>query len=233
MVHLRRCEAAYVEGIAKMKTVTITMLAVAGMAATANAEAFSTLKFDINQFDYTTSGMLSGSFTGTIDFSFNDSLTNLQPVEGNNTGPLGSFDAAGSGGTLESFSGQLTFSGGSVTGGTFSWGNDEGDSALTGVASAGSITQVPNGSFRVDGLLVDFFFTSSDQTFGEVDLSKFYIGAAGDLSNAARGDFAALRLSGANGGTADGEFVVTLVPMPTAVAMAGLGLAGVATRRRR
>lgn len=216
-----------------MKTAFIAVAAVAGLAGSASAEAFDTLKFDINQFDYEASGTLSSEFTGTITFSYNDSLTNMQAVEGRNGGTLGAFHVAGNGGELTDFFGRLSFTSGAVTGGTFGWANDDSDSAITGVASAGSIFMVPNGSFRVDGLLVDFFFTSEDRLFGDVDLAKFYAGVDGDVSRVARGDFAALRLSGATAGTADGEFVVTTIPLPTAAAMAGLGLAGIGLRRRR
>lgn len=217
-----------------MKKGLIAVAAVVGLAASAQA-GDPVLKFDIQQFDYSASGALSTSFSGTINFSFNAVTTALNSVEGSNS-LFGPFSDAGSGGTLTAFSGTLTLVGGSVTGGNFGWANGVGDSVSTSVGAAGAIVSTVGSGFQINGLLTNFTFATAggDQLFGAVDLDKFYSGlAAGTVvSNAVTGDFTTLRLSGAQSGYADGEFVVS-VPMPTAAGLGVLGLGGLATRRRR
>ena len=220
-----------------MKTWKIAAAAASFAFAGSAFAGHPVLFFDIQQFDYSATGALSESFTGTITYSFGAD-TVLNSVEGASTSS-GPFTDAGDGGTLSTFSGMLTFSGGTVTGGSFAFGNTAGDSVTVSVRSgAGDIdsnVSVEGTSFSINGLLFDWVFVSDDspEKFGDVDVSAFF-DSNGDAI-AGIGDFLNFDLSGGASGRADGEFLVvaSTIPLPTAAGLGLVGLAGVASRRRR
>jgi len=219
-----------------MKTWQIAAAAASFAFAGSAFAGHPVLTFDIQQFDYSASGALSESFTGTITYSFGGD-TVLNGVGGASTTD-GPFTDAGDGGTLSSFSGMLTFSGGMVTGGSFSFGNTAGDSVTVSVTGGfGDIDEdvsTEGSSFSINGLLFDWVFVSDDspEKFGDVDVSAFF-DSNGDAI-ASLGDFRNFDLSGGITGRADGEFlVVSPIPLPSAAGLGLVGLAGVASRRRR
>ncbi|MEM9063998.1 MAG: hypothetical protein AAGB51_00745 [Planctomycetota bacterium] len=214
-----------------MKIATIAAVAAAaGFASSAMASApYPNLRFDIQQFSYEADSALSESYTGSINYTLGAGF--LNSVEGSDSGAFGTFESAGDGGTLTDFTGMLTFVSGNVTGGSFSWTNDTGDTITVDVvANAGSLNSTAGSGFAIDGLLIDFVF--SDDMFGAVDASEFF-----DMGTPlpATGDFLNLRLAGGMSGTADGEFQISaqIIPAPTAAGLGLAGLAGIATRRRR
>ncbi|MEM9065310.1 MAG: hypothetical protein AAGB51_07450 [Planctomycetota bacterium] len=201
----------------------------AGDIASQNYPAYPVLKFDLNQLGFESSEELSESFTGTISvFDITESV--LNSVEGSGT-PFGSFTEAGNGGVLDSLTARLTFDNGDVTGGSFTFSNDLGDELSIDVAAAGQIRETVGSAFFVDGLVATGNFTTSDQFFGDVDLSEFYSNG-GLLSEALIGDLTLHRVA-ENGsvGTLDAEIVV-LVPSPGTAVLCGFG-ALAASRRRR
>ena len=210
------------------------------VVATAQAQPFNTLKWDINGVETAIVGGTStvqagalvagggdaSTFTGSIMWTTGGAT--FQDVTGSNTGILGSgFVNAGDPGTLASISGTVRFDSGLTTGVGFTFTNVAGDSFSTSIA-AGGILQWGISSYTVTGLTFDGSFALvSGSSFGTVDVSQFI--AAGSFGGLLKDIFIAPDQANQ---TTDLELIVA-VPLPGGAAMASLGLLGLATRRRR
>lgn len=225
-------------------------VALAGaVVATAQAQPFNTLKFDINQVDTTITGGTSGvqagalaasggdagTFTGSIVWSmggFTKFAGTPGQVTGRNTGIFGGgpFVNAGDPGTLASISGTVNFVAGMTTGVGFTFANLAGDTFTTSIAAGGALVWDGTGSYTVTGLTFDGSFAplSVPGFFGAVDVSQFI--AAGNSFGGLFKDIFIVPDQATQ--TTDLELIVA-VPLPGGAAMASLGLLGLATRRRR
>ncbi|MEM9065309.1 MAG: hypothetical protein AAGB51_07445 [Planctomycetota bacterium] len=191
--------------------------------------AYPVLKFDLNQLQFELDSVLTESYSGSL-FIFSGDESTLRSVEGSGS-QFGAFTGAGSGGSLGSFSSQIDFSGGEVTGGFIELSNDIGDSLSIQLSAAGQVRGTAGSGFFIDGLHAGSGFDSADQFFGDVDLAEFY-STSGPLSDTLIGDLLIHRIpGGTTGGTLDAEIVV-LVPGPGALAAFGT-IAMLGTRRRR
>lgn len=127
-----------------------------------------------------------------------------------------------------SFTGVINLVGGGVTGGSLMLALQNGDTfAASIVGGIGQVnTQVGQG-FSIDGLVTSAVFNAS--TFAGVDITPWY------SSQPLNGSFINFTFGpNANGTDMDTDIdIFVVVPSPVAGGMAGVGLMGLAARRRR
>ncbi len=216
------------------KTTTMAMaLMLAGAPA---AMADNILQIDIDALSAEASGAFSESFTGTLhifnnatdaDLNGNAEILDLL-VDGT---------AQGTGGATTSefaFDMNISFAGGEITSGSLTVAVDQGGSENTYTASlaptsGGAILDIGNGTFLVGGLTFNGLFADADGTFLGVDITRW-----GSIQPVP-GRFAQIAFT-PNQDNIDSDTDVDVfiaVPTPAGAAMAGLGILGLAARRRR
>lgn len=214
---------------------TLILAAAASLASAPVVLADDVLQIDVDALSAVASGAFSETFTGSLhvfntaaDEDFNENAEILDVlIDG---------DAQGTGGAgVDEFSFDmvLNFSGGNITSGTIEVAVDQGGSENTYAAdvaatSGGSILDI-GGTFLIGGLTFDGLFASPAGTFLGVDISRW-----GDVQPVP-GRFAQIAFE-PNGDNIDEDTDVDVfiaIPTPAGAAMAGLGLLGVAARRRR
>ncbi len=130
--------------------------------------------------------------------------------------------------TLASFSGDILFAGGFVSGGSFTVTNVDGSSySASIVAGIGRIRTQAGQGFRIDGLTFQGLF--SGPLFAGVNVSPFF------SVQPLFGSFLHFAFSpNAAGRDADADIdIFATIPLPTSAGLAGAGLLGLAGIRRR
>ncbi len=229
------------------------LLGAAVIASTASAAlAANELQIDVNSL---TTQVMAGADAGTPDMYNSDSglysggATRGSAFGTTFTGSIAMFDDATSVlagvlidgadahpvGTLANFTGQIDFVNGGVAGGFIQVDVLESDAVTVNTyfaqiqTGAGAITTQAGQGFKIDGLTFMGMFSSS--TFAGVDVTQW------DNAEPLSGSFLQFKFNPDQNGTdIDSDIdIFVVVPMPTAPALAGVGLFGVfaTTRRRR
>lgn len=172
-------------------------------------------------------GGFGTNFTGSL--AMTDDATSVLAgilIDGSDANPVGS---------LADFSGQIDFVNGAVSGGFLQVDVLESDGVTMNSYTAqifdgaGQITTQAGQGFKIDGLT--FMGAFSSDTFAGVDVSLW------DESEPLTGSFLQFKFNpDANGVDMDSDIdIFVVVPLPTAPALAGIGLVGMlgVTRRRR
>lgn len=133
-------------------------------------------------------------------------------------------------GQLSSFSGTIDLVLGAVTGGSLSMTLLNGDTFMaTIVGGQGQVNTQSGQGFQIDGLVTSALFGPGPSFFAGVDISPFYNGQP------LNGSFLNFTFTpDANGNDANTDIdIFVVIPSPLAGGMAGIGLMGLAARRRR
>lgn len=214
---------------------TLILAAAASLASAPAVLANDVLQIDVDALTAVASGAFSDTFSGTLhvfnsaaDEDINENAEILDVlIDGNAQG------TGGAGVGDFSFDMFLTFNAGSITGGTIQVAVDQGGSentydASVAATSDGSILDI-GGTFLIGGLTFDGTFASPAGTFLGVDISPW------GVVQPVPGNFAQIAFNpNQNNIDADTDVDVFIaIPTPAGAAMAGLGLLGVAARRRR
>lgn len=213
----------------------VTMAGVlAGIAGLASAN--EVLQVDVNGLSARSSGAFSESFTGSLSVFSSVANPDLDGdaeildvlIDGNNQNTTGA--------AFGDFSFELTlmFSAGTINAGFLQVRVDENGSentysAMVSPGSGGSILEIGPGEFIIGGLTFDGMFASPAGTFLGVDITPW------GSRQPVPGRFSQIEFSpdGSNEDVDTDVDVFVLIPMPGAAGLAGLGLAGLAIRRRR
>lgn len=226
-----------------MKTRNLLVAVGAAVGLSGSALAATVVQLDVNSLTATaTGGTFNQNFTGTITLAkdANSSLANvLKDGQGVGIGFTGPYSGANL-----SFTAIFNFMNGNITGMGIEIGVDkDGDTVFedvyTATVNSGMGNILPDagdpGSWIIAASTRDGMF--SNPTFAGVDVSEFF----GPLV-ASPGNFINFKIDGAaiNGmSRSDNDvdidiFVNTrIIPLPTPVAMASIGLVGLASIRRR
>ncbi len=210
-----------------MNKKTVILAALVAAAGSGVASATNVLQLDLNALNaqavdgsggnsfggvnHTGSIMLSmGSLGHVADILLNGSAQNIAP------------------GQMMSFSGQIDLVNGGVTGGNFVLTlTDTSTFTATIVGGQGQVNTQAGQGFSIDGLITSAMFSSNP--FAGVDISPWF--SAQPLS----GSFLEFAFNpNASGFDNDTNLdIFVIVPSPMAGGMAGIGLMGLAARRRR
>ncbi len=202
---------------------------VMGSVAVTAASAESVLQFDVNSLTATASGAFDTGFTGTVTLADdgNSTLTDML-IDGTAQGIAA--------GQLGSFTGTIVITAGIVTGGTFTITDTSGASYTASIVDGSGIVSASPGAtgpFRIDGLTFSGAFAGltgvGNTDFAGVDVTTW--SSAEPLG----GSFLQFKFGPDAFGidtNADIDIFVT-VPLPTPFGLAGVGLIGLATLRRR
>ncbi len=208
------------------KTLAATAAGLALLAGAGVASATIELQIDVNALTAAASGPgFDENFTGSVDLSDN----------GNSAlaGILIDGVQQAFAGTLNDFTGTINLNNGDVTGGSFTVAVLESDNVTINTYSAtissgaGDVNSQAGQGFNIDGLTFQGMFSSS--TFAGVDVSAWF--DAQPLT----GSFLQFAFNPNMQGVdtqSDIDIFVT-VPLPAGGAMAFVGLAGLASVRRR
>lgn len=197
--------------------------AVAAAALSSAAQAGTELQMDLNSLTATANGPFGTNFTGTITLT-KDSNSTLNAIL------IDGVDQNIASGQLNALTGSITIAGGTVTGGSFSV-TDTSNNVYTAsiVNASGTVTTSAGqtGPFRIDGLTFQGFFNNA--TFAGVDVTDW------QSVQPLNGSFLQFKFGpNANGVDIDSDVdLFVVVPIPTAVGMASLGLLGIGSIRRR
>lgn len=213
----------------------VTMAAVlAGVAGLASAN--DVLQVDVNGLSARSSGAFSETFTGSLSVFSSVANPDLDGdaeildvlIDGTNQNTGGA--AFGD----FSFEMTLTFANGTLNAGFLQVRVDENGSentysAMVSPGSGGSILEIAPGQFIIGGLTFDGMFANPAGTFLGVDITPW------GSRQPVPGRFSQIEFSpdGRNEDRDTDVDVFVLIPMPGAAGLAGLGLAGLALRRRR
>lgn len=222
-----------------ISTATAAIAASSMIAASASAQA--TLAFDINNFNYQffdssgAAGFGGDEHDGRVEWSYRtDPPTVIADARTGSEGRFGLLEPADLGQSLKNFTGNLEFTSGNVSGGSFTVTLDNDDTYTAQLNGAsGSIQELTIGGWTLDGLTFDGEF--NDEFFGDINVSELF--AQSGAPDGLPGAFFKFRFEpdASASGTADME-VYVLVPLPPA-AYAGLatlaGVMGVSYLRRR
>jgi hypothetical protein len=210
-----------------MKMTWLLGTVVMGSVAVTAASAESELQFDVNSLTASAAGAFGTGYTGTVTLADdgNSSLTDIL-IDGTAQGIAA--------GQLGSFTGSITIVAGTVTGGSFTITDTSGASYSASIVNgSGTVSSSPGatGPFRIDGLTFSGVFAGlvGGTDFAGVDVTTW--SSAEPLT----GSFLQFKFGPGAGGVdedADIDIFVT-VPLPTPVGLAGVGLIGLATLRRR
>jgi hypothetical protein len=213
-----------------MRTATLSVLA--GLAlASGSALAANVLQIDVNALEgqatdtlgnatafgglaHVGSIMLSGGVNSTLaEVLIDGADQNVAPNQ------------------FASFSGTIDVSASVVTGGSLSLSLVNGDTfTAIIVAGSGHVNTQAGQGFSIDGLLTSAFFNAS--TFAGVDITPWYLA---QMPSGLNGSFLNFQFSpNASGFDSDTDIdIFVVIPTPLAAGMAGVGLMGLAARRRR
>ncbi|MEX2217588.1 MAG: hypothetical protein WD749_02415 [Phycisphaerales bacterium] len=199
-----------------------------------------TLQFDVNAIQFQTTNSVGGnsafgglSHTGTINFSFNSTFTNLAAINVQSA-QFGPWIDQGFSGSLSGFTGSISLVNGGVTGGSIFLavnGNTDSYSCQV-VPNVGTVQNYVSGGYTIQGLTFNGLF--SDAMFGNVDVSQWF-----STNGALFGSYIEFNFNPdpQGFGFADMDLFVDAVPLPPGVwagvgMLSGLAVLRVARRRR-
>lgn len=196
------------------------------MAFAGAAQANSYAQIDVNGLEADAGGAFSTTFSGTISLSkdANASFNGVKINEVDQGVDLSTW-------TLSAFTGSITLSSGTVTGGSFSVSVTDGSTtdtyAATITSSSGDVDTQSGQGFNIDGLT--FAGTFSSSTFAGVDVSNAF------SIQPLTGSFLNFAFSpDSSGFDSDADMdIFVVIPLPAGAGLGLAGLAGLACVRRR